>query len=448
MKKKDPKKVWIGPIEIAGYYNNLSQGFKAIGIHHDYATFTPHPFKYGEEKNENKDVLLKIIKQLTHKRVEKPCLPIMVKLLLAGAAEFFKIIYFVKCLLHYDVFIFGFGHSLLTANMDIPILRIAGKTVIMNLGHGSEVRPSYMDGAAQSPDGLVQPDAYGLYCRALASKRKIRFIEKHANYIIGAPFSSTQFASQKMLNWFSIGIPYGMQPFVPVDDQNRGVDSDGFLDKKCLRILHSPSHPAAKGSAIIASAINNLRLKGYSIEFIELRNRPNSEVLEEIKSCDFVVDQIYSDTPMAGFATEAAWYGKPAVVGGYGFEYLKEKLSAEMYPPSHTCHPDEIEDAIEFLINHPDYRQMLGKQAQAFVTSHWTVQKVAERYFCLMEGRVPATWWIDPLKVFYLHGGGQSEKQTKDNIRKMVRAFGVSSLQLSHRPYLEKEALKFAGMEP
>ena len=40
-------------------------------------------------------------------------------------------------------------------------------------------------------------------------------------------------------------------------------------------------------------------------------------ILAELARCDFVIDQLYSDYPLPGLATEAAWFGKPTVVGGY-----------------------------------------------------------------------------------------------------------------------------------
>ena len=46
-------------------------------------------------------------------------------------------------------------------------------------------------------------------------------------------------------------------------------------------------------------------------------------VLEKMAMSDIVVDQVYCDTPMAGFATEAAINGVPVVVGGYYADVYK-----------------------------------------------------------------------------------------------------------------------------
>ncbi len=175
-------------------------------------------------------------------------------------------------------------------------------------------------------------------------------------------------------------------------------------------------------------AISNLKNKGYNIELVLIHGKPNRDVLEEIARCDFVVDQVYSDTPMAGFATEAAWFGKPAVVGGYGFAYLKRFVPEAMWPPSFTCHPDAIEQAIEHLITNPEAQVRLGKAAQQFVREKWSAEEVARRYLRLIEGDIPDEWWLDPREVVYLEGSGQSTERSKEIIRAIVRRF----VQLLH----------------
>ena len=60
--------------------------------------------------------------------------------------------------------------------------------------------------------------------------------------------------------------------------------------------------------------------------------QPNSVVLEQLARCDFIIDQLYADFPMPGFATEAAWFGKPAVTAGYALDLWKRTL------PKRKCH--------------------------------------------------------------------------------------------------------------
>lgn len=266
------------------------------------------------------------------------------------------------------------------------------------------------------------------------AKRRVDFHQKYASIIIGAPFSTSHFANRPFINWFALGVPFVIEAEMEVSSTE--VEEANGKGARPIRILHSPSHPAVKGTSKIANSIRNLQSKGYNIEFILIQGISNREVLEEIKQCDFVVDQVYSDTPMAGFATEAAWFGKPAVVGGYGIEYLKSFVPEGMWPPSLICHPDEIEQSIEYLITHPEARSQLGKEAQRFVQEKWSAVEVAKRYLRIIEGDIPNEWWLDPRQVLYLEGVGQSVEQTKKIVREMVEVYGKESLQLNHRPNL------------
>jgi hypothetical protein len=283
--------------------------------------------------------------------------------------------------------------------------------------------------------------------RTRSWRSRLRRIEKYSDVVVGAPFSTAHFAEKGFVNWFALGAPLTLG-----DERRSGRDGlgseEGQVCKGAFRVLHAPSHPAAKGSTKIKEAIERLKQRGYDLDLISLHGKPHASVMEEMQKCDFVVDQLYSDTPMATFAAEAAWFGKPAVVAGYGLDRLRSFVPEGMWPPSKTCRPEEIEGAIEDLIVDGEERLRLGKEAQEFVRDKWTAAAVARRYLRLIEGDVPEGWCVDPNKVIYLEGVGQPMERTKETVQLMVEKYGVQSLQLSHRPDLEKAFLEFAGMKP
>jgi len=261
--------------------------------------------------------------------------------------------------------------------------------------------------------------------------------EKYADTCINSP-TTAQFQEKPFINWFEIGLPKDVSgyPSYEVNSQS----------EQKIRILHSPSNPLAKGTPIILSAIDKLKGKGYPIELVKIEGMPNSKVLKELAQCDFVVDQLYSDTPMATFATEAAHFGKPAVVGGYFAPVMHSYIRKENIPPSLFVHPDEIEQAIEKLIVDVDYRQELGRQAQTFVRTRWAPEEVATRFLRLITGTIPGDWWFDPQDIRYVHGGGIPDAHARKIVRSLVERFGKAALQIDDKPKLEKEFLKFAGL--
>jgi hypothetical protein len=437
-------KILIGPNEIAGYYSNLSKGFDQLEVSYNFFTFHNHPFRYGGR--DKKALVLRIASRINSYRL-RPNMIKAIRLVLAIPEHLARVSWCIWAILKYDVFIFSFGESLFPrSNFDLLILRLLRKKVISVLAHGSEARPPFIDGGLRDFAGQLSIKIQKIVIDSEKKRQKVARMEKYSTLVIGAPFSSSYFLENPMINFFCVGIPCNWpNARETIKKSENSVQKASNMPS--VRILHSPSHPAAKGSPIIIRAIENLKNKGFNIDFVLIHGQPHSAVLREIELCDFVVDQLYSDTPMAGFATEAAWYGKPAVVGGYGFNNLKKFVPPEQWPPSKICHPSDIEQAIEDMIVDIEGRKHLGTKAQRFVMNQWSAVKVAERYLRLINNDIPKEWWLNPSDVIYLEGAGQTEGQTKENIREMVNQFGVKSLQLGHRPDLEEAFLNFAEVE-
>jgi hypothetical protein len=357
----------------------------------------------------------------------------------------------------YDVFVFGFGSSLMHRNLDLPVLRAFGKTVVSNIAHGSEARPPYIDATHQAHDGTPLGGLAFFRASARRIARRVRRIERYSSVVIGAPYSS-QFCTRPMINLFSLGLPFSSaetEPETRAPSPAREPVADGpapdgavraepmAVARRAVRVLHAPSHPAAKGSDIIRATIESLQAEGYAIDFVELRGRPNAEVVSEIRACDFVIDQLYSDTPLAGLATEAAYFGKPSVVGGYRIRELERYFERHPFPPSHLCHPSGLEEAVRLLLDDPAYRRELGAAAQRFVREHWSPEAVAARFLRVIDGDAPDDWWFDPRDVTYLEGFGSVER-SRAVVRELVAAHGVGALELAHRPDLERAFVAFA----
>ena len=428
------KRIYIGPCEIAGYYLNLTKGFKELGFNVDYITYKNHHFNY--EKEINLPFLIKIVRFFN--KFKNNNRNTFKRLLIALPGDFFSFIWAVTAIFKYDVFIFGFGQSLLRYNLDLYILKAFKKTVISNLAHGSEARPAYINGAIHEK---CHQSSKSLIREAKLSKKIISRHEKFASYIIGSPFSNSHFASKKFINWFAIGIPSLNSRLsnlkINVKEKSNVIET--------VKILHCPSRPTSKGSNLIKRAISNLKNKGYDIEFKVIEGKSNSEVIEELKRCDFVVDQVFSDTPMAGFSAEAAFYAKPSVVGGYGLKQLTKLIPIKMIPPSKICDPDKIEKSIETLLINVNERILLGKMAQDFIMNDWNSINVAKRYIKIINGDIPESWWIDPFKIFYFEGYGQTREFTKRVVHNIIKNYGLKSLQLNHNTKLEEAFSKFCN---
>jgi hypothetical protein len=234
-----------------------------------------------------------------------------------------------------------------------------------------------------------------------------------------------------------VGIPRHVEP---PDGGYPNVEREDGL----VRILHAPSHPS-KGTAEIREMIESLRRKGYRIEFVEITGRPNHEVQQEIARCDFVIDQLYSDLPMASFAGEAALQCKPTVIGGYYAELMKHDLPAHLTPPSHFCFPEEMEEGIERMIVDEEYRRELGERARQFMLEYWSPEAVAKNFLRLISGDIPEEWMFDPRDLRYMHGYGMRHEVVREKIRQIIDTYGVEALGLQDKPELQQMYVDLAN---
>lgn len=418
-------RVFLGLAEIAGYYQGLKQGFQELGHETSLVTLSKHPFGYaGVDEN-----VLADLWQWLHARPERS---------LNALKRVPRTLLFLWAAARFDLFIFSFGTSLLPSHRDLPLLKQLGKKVLFQF-HGSDSRPPYMDGSVMAADrGRSVADGIRL---THERKRSLRQIERWADATVNIVPQAHLF-EKPFVEWMQIGIP--VRPAgAPTRDvieafwQARGAEGP-------IRVLHSPSHPAAKGSEEIAATIARLAARGIPLELVMMKDRPNREVLEELARTDLVVDQLYADYGMPGFAVEAAWFGKPVVIGGYAAGLWERLLPPEARPPTQYCHPSDVERAIEALATDALARRTLGLRARAFVETRWSPREVASRYLRIAAGDVPAEWLRDPRTIDYWQGAGLPE----DRVRALIRAFvdegGPGALEVADKPELERELLALA----
>ena len=393
----------------------------------------PHPFNYG---NEPRSWLVRIWQQIGAARMRTTRDRLLRKLLLVAAHRVWDWLVLLCVIGRYDAFIFLFGQTITNSAFELWLLKHLGKKIIF-VYVGSDSRPPYMDGGLFPGPVIGQlPTASALLRAARCCKRKIQLHERYADYLVNSP-ATAHFHERPYINWFALGIPKALPICPRVDPQHVGSPVP-------VRVLHGPSNPLVKGSAEILDVLDRLRHKGHSIELVKIQGMPNEVVLQELARCDFIIDQLYSDTPMAAFATEAAFFGKPAVVGGYFAEDIEQYLEPADIPPSLFVVPDDLEMAIERLVVDSAFRLQLGEQARQFVLSSWSLTGVAGRYLQLLNDDIPGQWWCDPAEVRYLSGCGLPQGRSRRMVALLLEHFGASALQVQDKPGLESALVEFA----
>ncbi len=422
--------VFIGFTEISGYFHNLQEGLEQQGHRCDFVELVPHPFGYGDTNRES-GLIVSLI-GAARARGGRTRSPVLRRLLALSSGLLMAPLFF-SAVAKYDVFLFTYGNSFFAANLDLPLLRLLGKRIVMPF-LGSEVRPRYIDGF------LEFSSVEEMHASAQEQGKKIRFIERFVDVIINNP-AAGHLLERPFVNFYCLGIPQdgGSCGMEDAQEIPPGADAAGQLTSgdRRVRILHTPSVRAGKGSDLIRTIVERLGTR-YPIEYTEVTNRPHAEVLERIRASDLVIDQAYSDTPMAAFASEAAWFGVPAVVGGYYAAVIGDEVDEKFVPPSRFVLPDDLEAAVESLIVDADGRRELGERARQFVRTRWSRAEVASRYACIIRGDIPQEWWFAPDRMTYLYGCGLSRERAEARISAMIEGYGPGALGLGDKKDLQE----------
>jgi hypothetical protein len=422
-------RIFLGLVEIADYYAQLQAGLEELGYDAVFVNLVPHPFYRTSWRGRIPTVARLTIAAL-ERNTRSPGAALPLRVWWRLVRSLVRLPLLLWAVATRDIFIFGFG-STFFGYRELPLLKLFGKRVVY-IFHGSDSRPPYLDGAQTDPHGVVDGDA--LVESTRRKKRRMRTIDRWADVVVDNPLSA-HLHERPLVSFLAIGIPRMTLPTTepPVH--------------QVVRVLHSPSHPGGKGSSAIRAAVERVRERGIPIELVELSGVAHERVLEELHGVDFVVDQLYADTAMAGFAAEAAAAGRPAIVGGYGRKAIEAGLCGRPFPPVLFCRPDDLEPTLERLATDERFRRELGLRARKFIEAEWSPRAVAQRLLDAIEGRRPE-WVFDPRQISYVHGGGLTEVHARSLVRTTIERGGITALRVEDKPALEAHLVHFAETDP
>ena len=421
-------RILVGITEIAGYYAALAPALRRRGHLVRCVITKPRNPGYDDPENTGFPALVTEWCQRLGEIRNRSLVHKVYWKVMTGAV---RIVVLLWALFTCEVFVFGFGRSLLPLNLDLPLLKLFGKKILF-VCHGSDSRPSYLDyGSVLDLKG----DRRTLRKTRRDTKVRranVRRMDRWSDWIVENPFSS-HFHSRRLVNWYIVGMPCTLPEAIPPEPEAG------------IKILHAPSSPLFKGTARIQEAVTRVQLEIPGLEMVTITGKPHGEVLAAIRTCHFVIDQLYSDTPCAGFAAEAAACGRPTIVGGFGWspEWLQMSRLGEW--PSLVCREEELEDAIRRMALDAGLRRNIA-EAAIRRAQDWSDDHVAERIECILESRAPEDWYFDPaeIPVFY-SGGGLPEDTVRKVIGELIAWKGKEVLALRHQPRLERMAVEFAG---
>ena len=426
MNSRGKKRIFLGLQEIAGIMEKLNDAFHEIGIESDFYCIEKYAFASEKKKD------MPLLRKYRIHTDKKKCAAGEWEKTWWSIFQMFDILHvFFHALLRYDCFLYIYGRGMFFHNrylrkieeLEFFLLRLFHKKIIMWLC-GSDSRMPYCDGAV-----VADYNDDKLYSLTKEKAKKIRMLEKYMTLIDGSP--SSHFHTKPYLIFNCIGIPMDERERVSVDKE----EGDKVV------ILHAPSDQRAKGTGIIRNILKEIKEEGYEFEYIEVSGMPHRVVLEKMAMADMVIDQVYSDTPMAGFAAEAAINGIPVVVGGYYADVYK-KVLPDPIAPTVYCNPEELKEKIIYLIEHKEERERIGREEKEYVENNYLATIVAKKFLRIFDGNYPEEWIMNPADNKYIWGWGIDKEEVTKVIVRMVDRYGSDSLCLNKSGILYKKYMR------
>jgi hypothetical protein len=110
--------------------------------------------------------------------------------------------------------------------------------------------------------------------------------DRYAEHIFNAPVDQISYITRPV------------HPFLYFYPDERFIRNDAkFEQMEVIRILHAPSSPLIKGTALVRAAVKRLREEGYRFDYAEITNADNAVVLEALKHAHIAINQLYAFLP-------------------------------------------------------------------------------------------------------------------------------------------------------
>jgi hypothetical protein len=253
--------------------------------------------------------------------------------------------------------------------------------------------------------------------------RRVRAMERRVDVVVCHP-AYAQFLRRPFVNWLAIGMP------VDADDASSAAPAGPADREGPLVVLHAPTRVRQKGTGVIEAAVERLLARGVDVSFGTLTGLTNAEVRRRLRGCDVAIDQLYSDTLLAGLGAEAGSAGAQPLVFGYAGALLGGYAERLGLPHEHYAHPEQLERQLERAVRDPRWRAASAEAVQRYVREDCSPERVAGKLARVIDGDVPPEWYVDPASTRYLLGYGMPQDLAEDRLREYVRRFGERALCL------------------
>jgi hypothetical protein len=274
---------------------------------------------------------------------------------------------FLKYRNKFDVFHFNYGSTLIDFrtygifHWDLPFYPKDKKVVFTY--NGCDARQKYKTIKRVGIASCHEKDCYGGICndegRDRMREKRIHRVSKYAHHI---------FAVNPDLLYF---LPENISSFLPYTIAAwYDIETVPYKIGRTIKIVHSPTDRAVKGSHYILQALENLK-KRFDLEIVLVENMPYREALRDYEKADLIIDQVLTGWYGAA-AVEAMKMGKPVgvFIREEDLKFIPKEMAKDLKETIININPNNMESILEEYLENP-HRLYSKNQASSEYVRKW-----------------------------------------------------------------------------
>lgn len=148
---------------------------------------------------------------------------------------------------------------------------------------------------------------------------------------------------------------------------------------RIIRVVHAPSHRAAKGTAYVIEAVKALQREGYPIEITLVENMMNEVARKIIEGADILIDQLHAGW-YGGVAVEAMAAGVPVIcfIRERDLGFIPEGMKRDL-PVIRTTSDGLRESLLAYLALSNHEKRQLSTNSQSYVLRWHNTRLIASQ---------------------------------------------------------------------
>ncbi len=280
---------------------------------------------------------------------------------------FKEFLFFWRVVSKYDVIHSHFMITMSCSGWELEFLKKLGRKIVIHY-RGCEIREREKNMSLHPKINICQKCSYDPYpCRMEKFLKKRNLSKKYGDlFLVTTPDLIDFVPGAEYLPLFAPAID--LEDYPLTTNTNNGE----------VKILHVTVHRGIEGTDEIEKAVENLRNKGYKINFVFLSFVPHEHILDELKDADLSIGKLKMGY-YANFQIESMVLGVPAVT------FVRQEFMTEGLKNSGFIFTTlaSLEKTLEYYLTHPEELEKKRMVARDSILRLHNNEEIADRLIAL-----------------------------------------------------------------